>query len=328
MPELPPLRVPPMQSRCLSWHQETWNSLSTLFEKERLPHAMLLEGQPGTGRNRLALSLARYLLCSDMSSDGNCGNCKTCSLSASGAHPDLMTVIPAESGKAIGIDAIREVIRFASGTPTLGRYKLIVISPTESLTPAAFNAFLKCLEEPASDTFIIMVSASGYPLPATIRSRCQRWQLPTPMLSLSRDWVLETLGEGAVSEQLVDAMLDLCVGRPLDALQKLGSDECEALITLHACVKTMLRSEQKSPALENALAGVSPDTGLDVLETALQSWLRTLSADQLRSQAALRGFVALDTLAQLRAAKRSGSNPNADLLRFTATSAVNGLWEG
>ncbi|MFT4768674.1 MAG: DNA polymerase-3 subunit delta' [Glaciecola sp.] len=327
MTELPPRVIPPAQSRCLPWHHATWSSLDTLFKKERLPHAMLLEGQPGTGRNRLALSLARYLLCSNTRSEGNCGGCKTCILTASGAHPDLSIVMPAETGKAIGIDAIREVIRFAAGTPTLGRYKVILVSPAESLTPAAFNAFLKCLEEPSSETFIVMVSASGYPLPATIRSRCQRWQLPSPAVPLGREWLLEALGEAEASSQLVDSMLELCGGRPLEALEKLQSDDCDALISLHRTARTMLQEGRPSRALEQGVANVQPDSTLDVLESTLQSWLRELPATQLRSQEALRGFAALETIAQLRAAKRSGTNPNVDLLRFTVTSAMNGLWD-
>lgn len=327
MPELPPLFIPPDQSRCLPWHEETWSSLNTQYVKGRLPHAMLLEGQPGTGRNRLALSLARYLLCSDMTPQGNCGNCKTCTLSASGAHPDLLTVMPAETGKAIGIDAVREVIRFAAGTPTLGRSKVMLISPAESLTQAAFNAFLKCLEEPSSETFIILVCASGYPLPATIRSRCQRWQLPSPSLAHSREWLLEALDSGAEGSQPIDAMLELCAGRPVDALEKLQSEESDALVSLHGIALTTLRDGRSSLALEHAIAKVQPDSALDVLESNLQSWLRELPAGKLRSQEAHRGFAALETIAGLRAAKRSGTNPNVDLLRFSAASVINGLWD-
>ncbi|WOJ94160.1 DNA polymerase III subunit delta' [Congregibacter variabilis] len=327
MLELPPLIIPPAQSRCLPWHTEIWSSLTTQYANGRLPHAMLLEGQPGTGRNRLALSLARHLLCSERGCDGNCGNCKTCTLSASGAHPDLLTVVPVETGKAIGIDAVREVIRFAAGTPTLGRSKVMLISPAESLTQAAFNAFLKCLEEPSSETFIILVCASGYPLPATIRSRCQRWQLPSPSMLHSREWLLDALDGETSSSQPIDEMLELCAGRPLDAMEKLQSDESDALIGLYSTAKAILTDGRPSPALEQAVAKVQPDSALDVLESNLQGWLRELPAGKLRSGEAQRGFAALETIAGLRAAKRSGTNPNVDLLRFSATSVINRLWD-
>ncbi|EED33005.1 DNA polymerase III, delta prime subunit [gamma proteobacterium NOR5-3] len=327
MPELPPQVIPPAQSRCLPWHQETWINLQAQCANGRLPHAMLLEGTPGTGRNRLALSLARYLLCGDMSAQGNCGSCKTCTLSASGAHPDLLTVMPAETGKAIGIDAIREVIRFAAGTPTLGRSKVMLISPAESLTQAAFNAFLKCLEEPSSETFIVMVSASGYPLPATIRSRCQRWKLPSPSLKESRAWLQEALSGDADGAASIDAMLELSGGRPLYALEKLHSDESGGLINLHSATRASLREGRPLPGLEQAVAKVQPDNALDVLESNLHSWLRAQRGDRLRSREARRGFAALETIAQLRAAKRSGTNPNVDLLQFKAVSVINGLWD-
>ncbi|WP_439107345.1 DNA polymerase III subunit delta' [Congregibacter sp.] len=325
---LPPtLETPPPQSRCVPWHGAEWSSLLRLFSKQRLPHAMLLEGQPGTGRNMLALAVARFLLCSERDDEGNCGHCKTCVLSASAAHPDFISVLPLEAGKAIGIDAIREVTRFAAGTPTLGQHKVILISPAESLTVAAFNAFLKCLEEPASDTFIVLVTASGYPLPATIRSRCQRWQLPSPTLTIARDWLMASLGESDVSPDSAEEMLGLCNTRPLEALDKLHGEERDALIGLHRSAREMLRQEQKSLAFEQAVANVEPGSALDVIESVLQSWLVGLPAGKLRSNAARRGFMALDDINRLRAARRSGSNPNVDLLRFSAVSALNGLWE-
>ncbi|EAQ97970.2 DNA polymerase III subunit delta' [Congregibacter litoralis] len=327
MPELPPTIIPPPQSRTLPWHQSAWRSLHTLFQGGRLPHAMLLEGQPGTGRNRLALALARFLLCSQPGVEGNCGECKTCTLSASGALPDLLSVGPAEEGKAIGINAIREVIRFAAGTPSLGRYKVILITPAESLTTAAFNAFLKCLEEPASETFIILVSARGFPLPATIRSRCQRWQLPSPEEEAAQEWLKKELGQQAEADGAASAMLELCNGRPLDALSKLQGEEREPLLAMHRCAREVLHQGRKSTLLEQAVAGVEPDSALDAMESALQRWLRELPAARLRTVEAQRGFGALDTIGRLRAAKRSGTNPNVDLLRFSATSALNGLWE-
>jgi DNA polymerase-3 subunit delta' len=235
--------------------------------------------------------------------------------------------MPAETGKAIGIDAIREVIRFAAGTPTLGRSKVMLISPAESLTQAAFNAFLKCLEEPSSETFIVMVSASGYPLPATIRSRCQRWQLPSPSLKESRTWLQEALSGDADSAASIDAMLELSGGRPLYALEKLHSDESGGLINLHSATRASLREGRPLPGLEQAVAKVQPDNALDVLESNLHSWLRAQPGDRLRSREAQRGFAALETIAQLRAAKRSGTNPNVDLLQFKAVSVINGLWD-
>ncbi|MDP5071122.1 MAG: DNA polymerase III subunit delta' [Congregibacter sp.] len=330
MPELPPLITPAAQSRCVAWHSSHWEHMSTLFAKARLPHAMLLEGQPGTGRNRLALTLARYLLCSDRGALGNCGNCKTCTLSASGAHPDLLTVTPAEAGKAIGIDAIRQALRFATGTPTLGKQKVLLISPAESLTAAAHNAFLKCLEEPSPETFIVLVSASGHPLPATIRSRCQRWHLVSPNASLSRDWLLAALGADAPGHvsQMVEPMLELCAGRPLEALRKLQDGNGEALISVHAAATRVLLGEERgTQKFELAAANTEPELVLDVVEQTLRSWLRSLPVATLRSRQGHRGFAALQTIERLRSAKRSGTNPNADLLRFTVMSAIAGLWD-
>lgn len=331
MIELPPDALPTAQSRCLPWQQDSWKILAALVRRERLPHALLLEGQPGTGRNVLATALARYLLCADPQDMGNCGSCKACALTATGAHADLLCVAPAEEGKAIGIDAIRSVIRFATGTATLGARKVILLSPAESMTTAAFNAFLKCLEEPSAETFIVLVSASGYSLPATIRSRCQRWFLPTPEHSQARQWLLEACGKasaGADPIPLAEQMLEMCDGRPLIALSRLQSQEADTLRGLHAALVALMSGDHSAGAhAEQAAAGVDPDVVLEVLDQALQRWLKAQGADVLRSPAGHRGFQALTTIGRLRTARRSGSNPNADLVQFQAIRAVSGLWD-
>ena len=110
----------------------------------------------------------------------NCGECKTCALSQTQGHSDWRWVGPAGNSRSIGIDQIREVIRFTAQTSALGQYKVLVVHPADSMTLPAANAFLKCLEEPAADTLILLITRSPFRVPATIRSRCQRVQLPSP----------------------------------------------------------------------------------------------------------------------------------------------------
>lgn len=308
------------QSRPLPWQAHNWREFGALQEKSRLGHAILLEGRSGTGRNAFALALARQLLCQNSSPEGNCGTCKACQLSKGGAHPDFHRVVPAEPGKSIGIDQIRAAIVFASRTPTLGRQKVLLCSPAEVMTIAAYNAFLKCLEEPQGETVIIMVSAVGHPIPATVRSRCQRYTLPLPDAETSRQWLATSLAQ---SEQVVDPellleVLALTDDRPLQALQLLTENDAALLGLNRALRHAAGQGISGQLALEQAAAAVNPVTLLGVFETAIQRWLKQQPAGVLRSDRGRQGFTSLQRLAKLRAACRAGSNPNAELLRFQA----------
>ena len=313
-------------ARATPWHVARWRQFSALVADERLPHALLLEAPSGTGRGLFADAMARSLLCRSPLPEGICGTCKTCSLMATGAHGDLRTLAPTEPGKAIGIDSVRQAITFVAGTAGLGQRKVLIVNPAEAMTTAAFNAFLKCLEEPTANTYIILVAARGQPLPATIRSRCQRWVMPAPSAEEARDWLRRQAesGDPAVDGNSLAQILELTDNRPLQALEIAQSGEAQTLLALTAAITSaepsaQVEAERQAAKLDNVKL-------IDTLERLVQRWLRARDGDGLRKEAARRAFEALDELARLRAAQRAGSNPNPDLLRFTALNACSGLW--
>lgn len=317
----------PSQSRCLPWHGDSWTLMLKMLEDERLPHALMLEGVPGTGRGEFAYALARQLLCAAPTADGNCGQCKACVLSATGAHADFHRLMPDEPGKAIGIDAVRAAIRFAAGTATQGTRKVMLVSPAQALTTAAFNAFLKCLEEPSPGTYIVLVCARGYAVPATILSRCQRWPLRSPDAEQSRDWLEDALDQSGVDAAQASAMLAVTANRPLHARRRMESGDGDALINAYAALRAMLARETGAgQRVEIALEKLSADDALSLVEDVLRQWLRQQDARSLRAIPGRRALDALNEVSRLRSVNRSGSNPNPDLLRFSATQAVAGLW--
>lgn len=326
------LAVDAARPRFLPWHAEPWQRLGALIAEDRLPHALLLEGVPGTGRLCFADAFALRLLCREPAEGRHCGECKACRLASNGVHADFLRVLPLEEGKAIGIGAVREAINFASRTASLGRHKVLLFSPAESMTSAAFNAFLKCLEEPAPDTVILLVFARGYPLPATIRSRCQRWQLPVPEKEVARSWLLAEFADLQESEHgarglSVDDALLLSRNSPLSALSILDGNSTQYSSAL---VSALQRRGAKTPvmqAVESAAEGVSVAVLLELLTLHLQNWLRDQTSDGLRTEAAHAAFTALSRLAALRRAQQLGTNPNDDLLRFSALKACAGLWD-
>jgi DNA polymerase-3 subunit delta' len=156
------------------WHAEVWRRFAGALARGQLAHGLLLHGEGGLHKHMLARTMAAALLCGARGDDGQaCGRCRGCVLLAAGNHPDLVEVMPVDSAQ-IKVDQIRELSERLSKRPQIAQVQVAVIEPAERMNVAAANALLKTLEEPAGDTFLILVSDRLGRLPATIRSRCQR----------------------------------------------------------------------------------------------------------------------------------------------------------
>ena len=192
---------------------------SFLGRRAQLPHAMLVTGPLGIGKQILAQTLARALLCETPDADGfACGECASCTYVAAGQHPDLRVVEPVEIDDEIkpvewiGVDKIRALIRWSEITSHRGGAKVALIAPAERMNEAAANALLKTLEEPPAATYLLLVSHLPGRLPATIVSRCQRIAAPRPARDDARSWLIEQ-GVDAPDDALAQAH-----GAPLRAL--------------------------------------------------------------------------------------------------------------
>ncbi len=97
----------PAVSPPLPWQSDAWQRFNEQLTQGRLPHALLLLGVAHTGVDRLALALARMLLCQSPSGGLNCGQCHACELSATGAHGDFLWLQPEEKSRVIKIDQVR-----------------------------------------------------------------------------------------------------------------------------------------------------------------------------------------------------------------------------
>ncbi|MFW5970251.1 MAG: DNA polymerase III subunit delta' [Halofilum sp. (in: g-proteobacteria)] len=194
------------------WQEESWARVCRLHDTGRLPHALLISGPGGTGEGLFADTLMQALLCTAATATAPCGDCNACREYAAGTHPDAVRVDPEESGKAIGIDRIRELtgrLNLTSG----GRAKVARIEPAESMTLAAANSLLKTLEEPPGDSILLLVSERPARLPATVRSRCQRITFGLPPRDLALAWLHD---REAIADP--EHWLDRAGGAPLRAL--------------------------------------------------------------------------------------------------------------
>lgn len=176
----------------MPWHLAIWHQLTRLADSGRMPHALLIHGAHGLGKQPLAEALIARTLCAKPEEQA-CGHCHSCRMLGSGYHPDLLRVGPEEGKRQIRIDPIREVNRFVSQTAQQGGYRVIVISPAEAMNIAAANALLKSLEEPGDKTLFILLSDVPSRMLPTIRSRCQQWSLPSVAFEACRGWLIEKL---------------------------------------------------------------------------------------------------------------------------------------
>jgi DNA polymerase-3 subunit delta' len=300
-------------SRPLPWHDGVWEQARSALDRGRLAHALLLSGPDGTGRRHFALALARLLLCEAPTGDGNCGTCKSCELTRHGAHADMLSVAPEEPGKAIGVDAVRAVLAFTGRTSSLGLRKVIIVAPLQALTSSAHNAFLKCLEEPPADTYFVLVHGRGRRIPATVRSRCQTLDLRAPDEAQARQWLQATL---EVDASKLEGLGALAPRQPLRAVQ-LAQDEEQA--TLLQQLRLGLSSGDLAAAQQAATQLDAPELLAHAREHLVELARRQGRGEH--REALRRTLLALDRVEELRAAVEAGSNPNADLLRFSVLQA-------
>lgn len=141
-----------------------------------MTHAWLVTGPPGSGRSNAARAFAAALQCPR----GGCGECTQCRTALSGAHPDV-TLIRTEM-LSIGVDEVRELVRRASMSPTLGRHQVLVVEDADRVTERGADALLKAIEEPAPRTVWILCAPTADDVVATIRSRCRLLTLQTPTI--------------------------------------------------------------------------------------------------------------------------------------------------
>ena len=195
------------------WQETIWQQIQN--RKANMPHAVLLQGRAGIGKFNFARTLAQGLLCeSPLDSGLPCEKCGACGWFSQGNHPDYRQIEPEamaqaseagddlqetdtdaqkSSGKKassqIKVSQIRELADFVNLSTHRSGMRVILIHPAEALNINTANALLKTLEEPPPHTLFIVITHQAHRLLPTIRSRCQKLDMPLPANELAVAWL-------------------------------------------------------------------------------------------------------------------------------------------
>ena len=232
------------------------STLKNEIKENRIAHAYLFTGSRGTGKTTCAKILAKAVNCENSIDGEPCNECEVCKGLDSGTIYDVVEIDAASNN---GVDNIRDLREEANYTPSRGKYRVYIIDEVHMLSTGAFNALLKTLEEPPAHVIFILATTEVHKLPATILSRCQRFdfkriQPETMSVRLKQVAQLEgmeldddaailiaRIADGALRDGL--SILDQCAGRSKKIDSALVSEVAglagrEALYKLTDCICT------------------------------------------------------------------------------------------
>lgn len=147
-------------------------TLRNQIENNNIGHAYLFSGTRGTGKTSTAKIFARAVNCLESIEQEPCNECEVCK---DILHDNIMDVVEIDAASNNSVDDIRELRENVKYSPTKAKYKVYIIDEVHMLSQGAFNALLKTLEEPPSYVIFILATTEPHKIPATILSRCQRF---------------------------------------------------------------------------------------------------------------------------------------------------------
>ena len=231
-------------------------ALKNELKTGRLAHAYLFTGSRGTGKTSCAKILAKAVNCLHPVDGEPCNDCEICRGIDSGAVTDVAEIDAASNN---GVDSIRDLRDEVHYTPSAAKYRVYIVDEVHMLSAGAFNALLKTLEEPPAHVSFILATTEVHKLPATILSRCQRFDFiriaPADIaarlrfiagqegFSVTEDalLLLARLADGGMRDAL--SLLDQCVARSREITvpvveEAAGMAGRDALYDLSAAVRT------------------------------------------------------------------------------------------
>lgn len=218
-------------------------TLKNQMKTGRVSHAYLFCGTRGTGKTSTAKIFARAINCTNPTADGEpCNECAVCKDILAGRSVNVIEIDAASNN---GVDNIREIREEVKYPPTQGKYKVYIIDEVHMLSTSAFNALLKTMEEPPEHVIFILATTEVQKVPATILSRCQRYDFQRITASDIAGRLLYVAGEEKID---LDPGAAELIGRLADGAMR------DALSILDTCAGV---SNTVDEALVRRMAGVT-----------------------------------------------------------------------
>lgn len=198
-------------------------TLKNQIKAGRIGHAYLFTGTRGTGKTTVAKLFAKTVNCEHPVNGDPCNECSTCKGITAGSS---MNVIEIDAASNNGVDNVREIVEEVRYSPTEGRYKVYIIDEVHMLSPGAFNALLKTIEEPPAYVIFILATTEVHKIPVTILSRCQRYDFKRITIDTITDRLKELMREEQIEaeEKALRYIARVADGSLRDALSLL--DQC------------------------------------------------------------------------------------------------------
>ena len=227
-------------------------TIQSALSTGRIAQTFLFTGPRGTGKTSSARLLAKALNCEKGPTPTPCNECEACLTITQGHHPD---VIEMDAASDSGVDDVREkIVDVVSYAPMMGKYKVFIIDEVHDLSPKAFDALLKTVEEPPAHMIFILATTEFNKVPATIRSRCQKYEFHRATLKNLVDRLnFVCSSEGVTAEPAaVAAIARMADGGFRDALTLLE----QAILVSDSAITTEVVYDQLGLVNEQAVDGL------------------------------------------------------------------------
>ena len=220
-------------------NQKIKQSLENSILQKRIPHALLIEGDTGTGRHTLANYIAMATVCGE--ENAPCGICKNCLRVLSGNHPDIEVIQPEDGKKTISVSIIRELKAETYVKPHMAKKRVFIIDKADTLSDISQNTLLKILEEPPESVAFILIAQTKASFLETIISRCVILTLTAPEKSTAREYLLEktNFGESEIDEALKNSSNN--IGKAIEFLE--GKNDTASSLAAKDFINSMLSGD-------------------------------------------------------------------------------------